>query len=142
MNKILISASYKDVFPSWIPLDGPSSEMDQAVRDGLLNALQEDKDLDEEDCRILVNSVERYEPEVRELMREAMDEDAMDEYTINTLWLDEAIQSVMEVLVESGRLDGKSEFLWNPEHKRWKDITQCDSMLQEALTTWMELEWG
>ena len=109
--------------------------MDQAVRDDLLDALREDKDLDEEDCRILVDIVERYEPEVRELMQTAMDED-------NDEAVDEAIQAVMEDLVKRGRLDGKSEFLWNPDHKRWKDMIQCDSMLQESFTTWMELEWG
>ena len=108
--------------------------MDQAVRDELLDALQENKDLDEEDCRILVDIVERYEPEVRELMHTAMDED-------NDEAVDEAILSVMEDLVNRGRLDGKSEFLWNPDHKRWKCMIQCDSMLQEAFTTWMEIEW-
>jgi len=108
--------------------------MDQAVRDDLLDALREDKDLDEEDCRILVDIVERYEAEIRELMHTAMDED-------NDEAVDEAIQSVMEDLVNRGRLDGKSEFLWNPDHKRWKDMIQCDSMLQEAFTTWMEIEW-
>ena len=109
--------------------------MDQAVKEDLLDALQEDEDLEEEDRRILVDIIERYDPEVRELMQTAMDED-------NDEAVDEAIESVMEDLVSRGLLDGKAEFLWNPEHKRWKDIIQCDSMLQDAFMTWMEIEWG
>jgi len=108
--------------------------MDQAVRQEILLNLEQETDLNDTQRELLIQVVEDYEEEVRDLMERSMRNqphaDASD-----------LIDEVLEDLMDRGRLDGKAEFLWDPSHEVWGDITQCESQLTYTLGVWMHIEW-
>jgi len=109
--------------------------MDQAVRQEILLNLEQETDLDDTQRELLIQVVEDYEQEVRDLMTRAMGNQPQSDPA-------DLMDEVLQDLMDRGRLDGKASFLWDPSDEVWGDISQCESQLTYTFQLWMLAEWS
>ena len=108
--------------------------MDKAVKESILRELDQELDLTNEDRENLIEMVEGYEQEIRDLMtrtlKETPDEDP-----------EELVNVVLEDFVRRGRLDERHEVLWDTNHEMWRDLGMVENQMSHTIRLWMNAEW-